>query len=375
MSEEAHVEESVASDAQPEVEGGSPHFAVGDSPPGAETVETEPAATDKVSDGAAEEQEVVAEAPPSEPFWSFKTADGKEKVFSSSDEAQQFFSSWNGRLSKAERELQEVTRLNLEWQNAYNNGELPGMTQADVDQKKLENAATVASESGALQPYEWKTVNEMIQNGEGEKALQYIQYRNQEYLEQKVGSIEKKFEERIEQLVAPAKFQHEVSEAMTYVAMAGQAAVNDMGEPLYPEFQDGASYDSNFVKHFREIWLDMDYRMAANPDGSGFDAAYYKAKATYSPPQPKEPAQGTAADFIAPAGPAGAPARAVAAANIPRNPDGTFARRNQALSMSGSEGAGAGSPRGTAANKSDSILDAMRDVGTSKSPHFAVAPD
>ena len=116
----AEVTEEVSSSA--EVVGGSPHFAIGDTPPGIEAADSEPTATDTESGGGVE-QEVVVSTPPDN-FFTFTTADGQAKEFTSPEDAQQFFSSWNGRLSKAERELQEVTNYNLQWQQAYDKGEL-----------------------------------------------------------------------------------------------------------------------------------------------------------------------------------------------------------------------------------------------------------
>jgi hypothetical protein len=364
MSEETPaLEEAQASDAQTEEVSGSEHFAIGDLPPGVESAETDSAATEEVSGDAPVGDVDVAALPP-EHFWSFKTADGQEKTFASQEDAQQFFSSWNGRLSKAERELNEVTSLNYKWQQAYESGELGGDPVPET--AELADAANEAARSGALEPHDWAAVAQYIKNGEGEKALQYIQWRNGEYLTKQVEGLRQEVVEAFQQQAAPAQFQSQVSEAMTYVAQAGQAAVNDMGEPMFPEFQEGPSYNRDFVMHFRNIWLGQDYRLATDPNGQGFKSAYYEAKATYKEPvQETQPVTETVT-------PATAPAAAVA--NAPRNPDGTFAKRNQALSMSDTDVAASGTPGGPAPPKAG-IVEQMRDVGTSRSRHFAVAPD
>jgi hypothetical protein len=364
MSEETLDETPVADDAQGEVSGGSEHFAIGDLPPGVESAESESAATDK--DSGSVEEGATDVTPPPERFWSFKTADGQEKEFKSEEDAQQFFSSWSGRLSQAQRELNEVTQLNYQWQKAYEAGELSG--QAMPEGKELKQAANKAASSGALEAHDWAAVNQYIRNGEGEKALQYIQWRTGEHLKELEARFESKLDERINELTAPNRFQSEVADAMTYVAQAGQAAVDDMGQPLFPEFQEGPTYDRKFVHHFRDIWLAQDYQLATDPNGVGFKAAYYEAKATYRP----APAETKASDSTTPGIHGQAVGRSLA--NAPRNPDGTFAKRNQALSMSDSEGAGSGSPSGSAP-RGMSILEQMRDVGTSRSPHFAVSPD
>jgi hypothetical protein len=327
-----------------------------------DSADSDPAATGEESGGV---EEVAAEEAPPEQFWKFKTADGQEKEFASAEDAQQFFSSWNGRLSKAERELNEVTALNYQWQKAYNEGALGN--QPVPEGKELEDAANEAADKGALEPHHWAAVNQFIKNGEGEKALQFIQWRNGEYLKEQVEGIRAEMLSRFEEQAAPAKFQAEVGEALSYVAQSGQAAVNDMGEPMFPEFQDGPGYDKAFVIHFRDIWLNQDYRIATDPSGHGFKSAYYEAKATYKP-TPAEPAA------EAPVAPTPATAPAAAAAAAPRNADGTFAKRTQALSMSDSDGSSSGTPGGKAAPKA-SLLDQMRDVGTPRSKHFAVSPD
>ena len=357
-------DEAQASDAQVEEQpSGSEHFDVGDLPPGADSSEPASVATETDIGDTALAGEAEAATPPSQ-FFTFKTADGTEKQFSSADDAQQFFASWNGRLSKAEKELGEVTRLNMDWQSAYNAGDLKGEPSKTPDTEKLEAAARSAEEH-ALKPHDWQAVKDYIQKGEGEKALQYIQWRNGEFLKEQVGGIRKDMESRFEEQAAPAKCQAEVSEAMSYVAAAGQAAVNDMGEPMFPEFQDGETYDRDFVVHFRDIWLGQDYRHAADPSGLGFKSAYYEAKATFNPR--------VAAVAITPA--QAVPAAVTQAAAAPRNPDGTFMKRNQALAMSQSDGSSSGAPSGRAPSRSDNILGQLRDVGTSRSKHFAVMPD
>lgn len=367
MSEPALEEASEASDAQPEEVGGSDHFPVGDGPPGADSSEPEPEATETDTASAEEVVEETVAAPP-ESFWKFKTADGQEKSFASQEEAQQFFSSWNGRLSKAETELKDVTKLNLDWQNSYNSGELGGSKTSEAPaNEELVKAAKEAEAKDALNAQDWKNVADYIKENKGETALKYIQFRNGEYLKEQVEGIKAEVKEQFAELAAPAQFQSEVSEAMTYVAQAGQAAVDDMGQPMFPEFQDGEGYNKAFVQHFRDIWLDQDYKLATDPNGTGFKAAYYEAKATY---KPTEPEAGKASDFIAPA----TPGEAVAAA-VPRNADGTFAKRDAALAMSDApEQATGGKPTGPG-NKQTDILNAMRDVGTPRSSHFAVAPD
>ena len=113
--------------------------------------------------------------------------------------------------------------------------------------------------------------------------------------------------------------------------------------------------------------------MATSPDGSGFRAAYYEARTTFKSQQ--EPSEGKASDFLPPPT---TPAEAVANSakqNVPRNPAGTFAKRNQALSMSETEPTGASRPAPGSRAKKNDILEAMRQVGVSKSPHFAVTPD
>ena len=367
MSEEALEDAPAAADAQTEEPGGSEHFLIGDAPPGADSGEPEPVATEPDSTSVEEVDATVAT--PLETFWSFKTADGQEKSFSSQEEAQQFFSSWNGRLSKAERELGEVTQLNMDWQNSYRKGELGREEPSTPDSEKLVEAAKDADSKGALSAQDWKNVSDYIKENKGQMALQYINWRNDEYLKDQVEGIKADVKQQFEDLAAPAQFQSEVAGAMTYVAQAGQAAVNDMGEPMFPEFQDGEGYNQPFVKHFREIWLNQDYKMATDPSGTGFKAAYYEAKATYRAPE--ELATGKASDFIAPA----TPGEAVAAAVPPRNADGTFAKRSAALAMSDTPDVpSSGKPTGPG-NKQQDILSAMRDVGTSRSEHFAVAPD
>ena len=371
----AEVTEEVSSSA--EVVGGSPHFAIGDTPPGIEAADSEPTATDTESGGGVE-QEVVVSTPPDN-FFTFTTADGQAKEFTSPEDAQQFFSSWNGRLSKAERELQEVTNYNLQWQQAYDKGELasqkaPEATQQQGNQQQGEAKPKEEKiDMGALEPHDWANVENLLKEGDGVKAVQYIQWKNNEFLKKQVEGLRDEFRGQIDDVNAPAKFQDEVAQAMTYVAEQGLVAVDDMGQPLYPEFQDGDTYSKDFVHHFRDVWLNQDYKMATSPDGSGFRAAYYEARTTFRPQQ--EPSEGKASDFLPPPT---TPAEAVANStkqSIPRNPDGTFAKRNQALSMSETEPTGASRPAPGSRAKKNDILEAMRQVGVSKSPHFAVTPD
>jgi hypothetical protein len=355
VSEEA----TEASDAQPEVDGGSEHFSIGEGPPGADSLEPTPSEPDAEA-SEAETTEVAAETVAPEQFWSFKTADGSEKTFGTAEEAQQFFSSWNGRLSKTERDYREAEAANLAWQRAYEDGSLFKTKEgAGVDAKAEEPKSS--DEANYLKSVDWTYVNKLLGEGTPDKALQYIAYKNGEYLKKTVEDLRTEVTGSIDGLTAPQRFAQETGAAMTYVAEAGYKAVDDMGQPLFPEFQSGDAYDKAFVHHFRDIWMNQDVQLACDPNLTGFKAAYYEAKATYRPAAP---------ETAPPPTPAAAPTPPPA----PRNPDGTFAKRTQALAMGGSDPQGH-SVTGRTQTREEYLLDGMRNANKPRSDHFAVVPD
>lgn len=376
--EEQSTETSEASDASvEEIFGGSEHFSIGDGPPGENSVDSDEAQPAEAESGVGTRENQVSETAPeatSEAWFTFKTADGTEKVFSSADEAQQFFGSWNGRLSKAQRELSEAEQYNLQWQRAYEDGSLFAEYQKQRGEEKPAAAEKEQQDAGVLGAVDWKYVNRLLREGKSDKALQYLSFENGEYLSK---TLKKEIEQAREaikaeisgELEAPTRFYNEAMGAAKYVAESAQAAVNDMGQPLFPEFQDGPNYDPNFTKHFRDIWMQQDYQLAFDPNLTGVRAAYYEAKATYRPPvqqPPKAEAQGDGqpqqSGWLRPS----------STETPPRGPDGKFIRKTQALAMSDSEGA-APNMSGQPKSREQQILEGMRNAGTRSNKHFGVA--
>lgn len=338
---------------------GNPHFSVSDGPPGGTTESTLDSQSD--ADTAASEGQAVLSTPAA-PFFEFQTATGERKSFATKDEANQFFSSWNGRLSKAERELKEAERLNLEWQDAYNSGQLheyyakqnvqkvkPAQTETKVDPGNPVEAL--------LSKIDRKYVTELLKKGDAVKAMEYLSYVNGLHFQEQLEAHRKELADTLDSIIAPTRFQHQVQNSLQYIAESEFQSVNDVGEARYPEFQSGPNYDQGLVKHFRKVWLDMPVEEACTP--RGFRLAYYEAKATYQRPESANQAGG---------------ASSAKAAEMVRDASGRFIARQTALAMS-SEGSKAKPAVGAPAKGGNDILAAMRGAAKPVNPHFSVSPE
>ncbi len=300
----------------------------------------------------------VAAAPVASSFWKFRNHDGSEREFKSPDEAQQFFSSWNGRLSKAERELRDAEKANYEWQEAYESGKL-----AEYYAKNKQGGQTSAQEEKPVHPtqellskLDREYVTGLLKKGDAVKALEYITYVNSQFFNERLDQYKQEFEGKIDELVAPSRFAGQVQNGLNYIAESEHQAVDDYGQPKYPEFVDGPQYDKSFVHHFRDIWLAQQWQDALTPQG--FRLAYLEAKHTYRPAPVSqdvtsaEEAKNVAADMV-------------------RDAQGRFVQRRQALAMSTNDVA-KGRPDTSPKSREQNILDGMRNAATRKSKHFNV---
>jgi len=353
-----------------EEEDGTSYLQADDGPPGDSSLDL---SEDSQTEESLEEQ-VTPDEEPVAPFWEFKTASGDAKTFKSPEVAQQFFSSWNGRLSKAEKELEEAQQANYRWQEAYEAGNLsksekaedttpPEATSSGTEEAPVEPSAK--SDQDLLSALDWKYVNELLESGDGVKAMQYMAYENGKYLKSEVDKLRTESQKGLEEITGPQEFQRQAAEAMQYAAESAYNAVDDMGQPLFPEFQDSLEgYDSNFVAHFRDIWLDQDINEAADPNLKGVKAAYYEAKATYRPGEANA-AEATEA----------APNASEVAAEV-RDAQGRFMKQNTALAMSGSEPGRRPTPAsGVRTNSDEEFMREMREANRPTHSFFSVSPD
>lgn len=362
--------ESSATDAgesaAPEAPVGNQHFRLSDGPPGSGAPELDAASQATSSDGQSKQGETGAT--PASPFFEFKTATGESKSFSTRDEANQFFSSWNGRLSKTERDLKEAERLNFQWQDAYENGRLyehyaqqrEGSKGNKAEPAKPESSSEDQAAMELLSKVDKKYVTELLKKGESVKALEYITYLNGLHFEQKLAAYKQELAGALDEIVAPSRFQEQVVNSVSYIAESEYQSTDDSGQPRYPEFVDGPRYDKGLVHHFRNVWLDMPVEEACTPQG--FRLAYLEAKSTY---QPRQSATG----------PASTPESNARAADMVRDATGRFVAKQTALAMS-SEGTKFKPPvGGPGPTAGQSVLDGMRSAAKNVNPHFRVSSD
>lgn len=284
-------------------EGASVDFGVTSSEaPDATGVETEAAPVEQEGQSAPADQtppsevseEPVVPAEPAAPAWEFNFG---PKRFESQKDAEQFFSSWNGRIVRADRERDEALTALDEWDKWYG-----------TNRERIDGALGRAKEGPAAEPekapefvdaIKWDYVNELLEAGKTADAQKYVAWKTGELLKTQVDSAKTELRGEFEKGLGPIQEQHAMREMSTQVMLAAQSARHtDFPDvALFPEFQeDTETYDGEFVAKFGEAWRALEPQMALNPDLSGVELAYLRTKAGYVRSQKAEDAAQDAID-------------------------------------------------------------------------------
>jgi hypothetical protein len=311
--------------------------------------EDQQAAPDEQAEAAVEPEQ---EPQPEESDTGFFEYNGK--VFPDAESAKQYFDSWNGRLAKSNEDYQAAMAKNTEWQKAYQDGSLYEDFKARYEQEKAASEPEKPTRYN-LEEINWDYIKEKIAAGDAITAMQYLSYENGKYLKSEVEKVREELTGALDSELGPQKEMQAARDYSRELMLTAQKSVDPVsGDPRYPEFVEGESYDQAFVQTFARVWKELPYEIALSNTLEGVDLAYLKAKDIMSKQAP--PAETTEA-------PAGVPdpARADAAKRV-RDAQGRFAANTEAAAtaVGGSE-----SPDVTGRPSAEATFkEAMRKTGT-----------
>lgn len=275
---------------------------------------------------------------PEAPAWSFEFGD---KKFADPTEAKRYFDSWNGRLSAQSRTLKEYQEENNRWAKWYE------------DRKDLIEKAEKAREVPAgkqpeyLDAVDWTWVEQLLKEGNGQKALQYLAYTNDGYLKSRFEALQKQFETTLQSTVGPIQEQRVARELATELFTAAQTAADEQGNAIYPELAEGtATYDEAFVKMLGAMWRQLPAKLGLDPEGYGIDLAYHRARVYMA--QIRTPARVAATQ--------------TAVTNVVRDATGRFVRQTEAAAGA-IGGSNTGEPGNADPNSTSSLKRAIKTAG------------
>lgn len=223
---------------------------------------------------------IGAEAAPAS--WEFKFG---PKHFKSPEEANQYFSTWNGRITRSDRERNDALSALDEWDKWYQgNREVidAALKSGQVTRPGQPAPATPAeAEPEFVEGIAWEYVNELLEAGKTTEAQKYIAWKTGELLKNQVSAVRDELRGEFEQGLGPIQEQNAVREMSIQVMLAAQGARNPdhPDVALFPEFQEGTpDYNPDFVSVFGNVWRQLDAQTALRPDLSGVELAYWRTK-------------------------------------------------------------------------------------------------
>lgn len=226
------------------------------------------------SEGAVEEsqpqetEEVEAATPMTEAQrWEFEFGGRK---FDDPEKARQYFSSWNGRLAHNDRLLKDAIDTVNQWDAWYKQHQkrIDGALKAD-DGKE--------TSSDLFSQIDWTHIEKLIGENKGLDAIQYLNWKNSEYLGQMQKALRDELRSEFSATTAPMQEQAAARSYATDLMLAAQQSVDDDGNVRFPEFQEGtATFDPDFVQAFGSVFRSLPARVAFDPGMQGVELAYLK---------------------------------------------------------------------------------------------------
>ena len=199
-----------------------------------------------------------------------------DRTFGQPEELKQYISSMEGRLRAEAQKAKLAAEANTEWDQWYQ--QYRGQIEPSLKEEKASHDKP--EDKGLLGATDWAHVKDLIERGDGEKALQFLQYSTDNYLKNQFKSVE----ERILSEIKPIKAEREQQTFARELMLAAHDAVHpETGDYLYPEFNENSgSYDSDFVKAFAQQWRSLPGQIANDPEGYGVDLAYHRTRAIWN---------------------------------------------------------------------------------------------
>lgn len=245
-----------------------------EAPDSVAAVEAEDDAQAVEADDTGDQDGPGAEAPT--PYFTFKLSNGQTKTFSSEDEANQYFATWNGRLSKQAEVLKEYQEENQRWAEWFDQNK--SLVEATMKAEQ-QNGKAETPESDLLKQADWNYVQELIANGQQTKAIQYLAYKSNEFVKNEIKQAREALESQFNEFVGPMQEQREIRNTLSGLLNAAQLSADEYGNPTFPEFQENSpSFDPDFVTTFSQVLASMPVDLALRPDGEGIAIAYDRAQ-------------------------------------------------------------------------------------------------